>query len=167
MLIRAYGLFWRADEIEWNPGSGNGSSFQLLGRRGAGSTLRVADFRTQTGIYILYGDYGPYYVGLTRTSMGKRLKDHLTDKHDGKWQRFSWFGFANVLQQRDASGLQQLKQLKLTTGTPNEAIADIEALLILAMGPRNTNKMSFKKAEEWKQVPWEQRQKVLAKARSI
>lgn len=76
--------------------------FSSSGRRGAGSTLRVADFRTQTGIYILYGDYGPYYVGLTRTSMGKRLKDHLTDKHDGKWQRFSWFGFANVLQQRDA-----------------------------------------------------------------
>src|SRR5581483_1996702 len=39
--------------------------------------LRICDFRKQRGIYILYGDLGAHYVGLTRQQdLGKRLKDH-------------------------------------------------------------------------------------------
>lgn len=113
MLIRAYDLFWRADEIEWFPGSGRRGAFCMLGRIGTNApTTRVADFRQQHGLYILYSDYGPYYVGLTRRQyLGKRLKDHLGDHHAGNWDRFSWFGFRQVLKSKDENGLCALKDM--------------------------------------------------------
>ena len=165
MLIRAYGLFWREDEIDWSPGSGNKSAFRLLGRHGANLPgLRVADFRTQHGLYILYGNYGAYYVGIAQ-NLGKRLKDHRSDEHAGQWDRFSWFGFSNVLAGKDSAGLHLVKPLKLTVGTPANAVSDIEALLIHAIGPSNTNKMKFKRADPWLQVRLDERDKYLAKVR--
>jgi hypothetical protein len=94
MFIKNFGLFWRADEIDWAPGKGSKGVFRLLGRRGINNPgLRLADFRYQKGIYILYGNHGPYYVGLTkRRGLGQRLKEHLADQHAGQWDRFSWFG---------------------------------------------------------------------------
>jgi hypothetical protein len=155
MIIRAYGLFWRADEITWSPGKGKAGEFRLLGRRGTNlPTRRVADFRQQRGLYILYGDYGPYYVGLTKKQdLGKRLKDHLDDHHADRWDRFSWFGFRQVLKTTE-NGLCKLKALpSLSLGAPEAAIADMEALLIKALGlASNLNKMNFKSADEWTQV---------------
>src|SRR5882672_2813334 len=89
-FIHAYGLFWDADEVSWFPGPGHGRNLRLLGRIGAvGPNLRVCDFLPQRGIYILYDDYGPYYVGLTRqTALGTRLKQHRVDKHEHSWDRF-------------------------------------------------------------------------------
>ncbi len=103
MLIKSFGLFWSGTEVNWNPGQGAKAAFRLLGRQGSNLPgLRVADFRYQQGIYILYGNYGPYYVGLTRKQgLGKRLKDHLLDHHQDKWDRFSWFGFCSVLKGTD------------------------------------------------------------------
>ena len=83
VLINAYGLFWRADEVNWH-GEARGPKFRLLGRIGAAvPRLRLADFRTQSGLYILYGNYGPYYVGLTQEArLGSRLAAHiLRDQH--------------------------------------------------------------------------------------
>ena len=34
MQVTSYGLFWRADEIEWFPGQSNRNKFRLLGRIG-------------------------------------------------------------------------------------------------------------------------------------
>ena len=78
MFIKNFGLFWRADEVDWNPGKGKKGAFRLLGRQGSNLPgLRLADFRHQQGIYILYGNHGPYYVGLTKNQgFGKRLLDH-------------------------------------------------------------------------------------------
>jgi hypothetical protein len=67
MAIKSFGLFWRRDEVNWNPGKGVKGGFRLLGRSGENLPgLRVANFREQLGIYILYGNHGPYYVGLTK-----------------------------------------------------------------------------------------------------
>ena len=155
MLIRSYGLFWRRSEIEWNPGQGNKDSFRLRGRTGTNNPgLKLADFRSMQGIYILYGNYGPYYVGLTRKQgLGKRLKDHLTDKHCYKWDRFSWFGFCITSAPSKDTGFCSIKPLaEMSVGSPNDAIADMEALLIKAIGPMNTVDMKFQKAKEWQQV---------------
>jgi hypothetical protein len=155
MLIRSFGLFWRASEIDWNPGKGKRDEFRLLGRQGQNSPgLKLADFRQQQGIYVLYGNYGPYYVGLTRKQgLGKRLKDHLSDKHEGQWDRFSWFGFCGTLNRSKATGLCPLKALaNVSVGSPSQAIADMEALLIKAMGTTNTADMNFQKASVWHQV---------------
>lgn len=154
MLIRAYGLFWSADEVEWFPGAGARGRYMLLGRQGERRPkLRVADFRMQSGLYILYGDYGPYYLGKA-DRLGRRLKQHLNDRHAGKWNRFSWFGFRPVLTSINDRGLNRLKEPRQKTrGTTPQAIAELEALLIRALGLENNYaKMRFPDAGAWKQV---------------
>jgi hypothetical protein len=154
-LIQAYGLFWRADEIDWSPGRGNRYDWRLYGRRGSNTgTLEIADFRLQKGIYILYGNYGPHYVGLTRRKgLGRRLKDHLYDQHANKWDRFSWFGFCTVLKKKDASGIHLLRDMPLSKATsPESMIADLEAMLIKSMALQNINHMNFVNAKEWTQI---------------
>lgn len=155
VLIKSYGLFWRRDEVEWCPGQGVKCAFRLMGRQGCNLPgLRLADFRAQQGIYILYGNHGPHYVGLTRKQgLGKRLKDHLTDGHQNLWDRFSWFGFRSVLKGVDSNGICQLKELAANGfGSHRQIIGDIEALLIRAMGLSNVAQMNFVAADEWVQV---------------
>lgn len=156
MLVRSFGLFWHVSEVDWHPGKGRKDRFRLLGRRGKNlPSLRVADFRHQRGIYILYSDYGPYYVGLTRSQgLGKRLKDHLTDQHDGRWTRFSWFGFRAVLEQKDPNGLRALKRLpRIAPVAPGAMIHELEALLNRTLGlSSNTNQSKFKHGHEWLQI---------------
>ena len=166
MLFRAYGLFWRVDEVDWFPGGGTGKPFRLLGRRGRSSPhLQIADFRRQHGIYILYGNFGPHYVGLARRqSLGARLKQHTRDEHAGKWDRFSWFGFLRVLPSRDERGLQKLGRAPLQRrASVDGMIADVEALLIKSMALRNKAQMSFAAATEWTQVKRDEVEKLMAR----
>lgn len=158
MFIRSAGLFWQRDEVNWSPGSGKRRAFRLLGRvnenRGA---LRVADFREQRGIYVLYDDYGPYYVGLARDrDIGARLRDHTRDQHKDKWDRFSWFGFRPVQKQRDPEGLSKLGAMpKVLLTDANKTIGDVEALLTHTLGTTgrgNGQSMRWARADLWKQV---------------
>ncbi|UWQ38343.1 GIY-YIG nuclease family protein [Leisingera aquaemixtae] len=165
MKVTSYGLFWRASEIDWNPGQGNRNSFRLLGRVGANrGTIRIADFRHQQGIYILYDEYGPAYVGLTRAQgLGKRLKDHLDDHLYNKWDRFSWFGFNPIGAPDQKSGVLKLHQPPedLTDDTQT-TIGDLEALLIRCIGPkRNTAYPRFQGAEEWTQIDYDDQEMYL------
>jgi hypothetical protein len=155
MFVKSFGLFWRKDEVVWNPGKGTKGGFRLLGRQGKYLPgLRLADFRHQKGIYILYGNHGEYYVGLTNEQgLGNRLRDHLCDSYANQWDRFSWFGFRAVLTNTDGQGLCKLRKMAQTTiGSPEDVITDVEALLIRAMGLSNINQMNFTSADEWRQV---------------
>lgn len=170
MLIRAYGLFWRADEIDWTPGAGRSADgvrrFALLGRRRINAPgLRLADFREQRGIYILYGNYGPYYVGVTiERGLGTRLKEHLGDVHAGEWDRFSWFGFRRVLAPRRPSPLGELAEFALGKYVDQGAmIMELEALLINAMALRNVRRTRFPAGERWEQVRLDERAHFLGK----
>jgi hypothetical protein len=149
-LIHAYGLFWRRDEITWTPG--HGKKFRLLGRCGTNKgSLRVLDARAQEGIYILYGNYGPYYVGLTK-SLGQRLKDHTKDDHNFYWDRFCWFGFRPVWQ-KSVDGIQELgKTAQAKNVSPKTIIRDVEALLIRSMAVHNFSQTKFATADEWTQI---------------
>ena len=151
MLIKSFGLFWRRDEVEWNPGKGR--PFRLLGHQGENLPgVRLSNFREQKGIYILYGNHGAAYVGLTENALGIRLKEHLSDGHAHEWDRFSWFGFRAVLEGKE-NGFCRLKEMaKIAIGSPSSVITDVEALLIRAMGLSNINQMRFTEADEWKQV---------------
>jgi hypothetical protein len=165
MRVTSYGLFWRESEIDWHPGQGYKDSFRLLGRIGSQrGKIRVADFRQQQGIYILYDNYGPSYVGLTRNQgLGKRLKDHQSDHLRGKWDRFSWFGFRPLLSEKASSGITQLgdPQTDVSENT-STTIGDLEALLIRAIGPkRNTAQMKFEFAEKWIQIDYDDSEKYL------
>jgi hypothetical protein len=165
-IFHAYGLFWRLDEINWTPGKGKRREFRLLGRRGKNVPgLLVADFRKQQGIYILYGNLGPHYVGLTRKqTLGKRLKDHLTDKHKSQWDRFSWFTFTKVLKSQDEAGLQNFSTMAVVKALhPEKGIGDIEALLIKAMALKNVAQMKFAQAKEWHQIKQTEAEHYLSK----
>ena len=48
----------------------------------------------QSGVYILYRDDVPYYVGKTKTALAKRLHAHSnksTDRYFNYWNYFSFF----------------------------------------------------------------------------
>lgn len=156
MRVKSYGLFWRADAIDWFPGHGNRNSFRLLGRIGKNRpSIKVADFRRQQGIYILYDQYGPAYVGLAKGDrLGARLKDHHADHLNAKWDRFSWFGFNPVGESPNEEGILPLDQPPPdVTDDTSTTIGDLEALLIAAMGPKlNYQKMRFDEAERWEQI---------------
>jgi len=62
--------------------------------------------RGKSGLYSLYHKNTLYYVGLASNLMG-RLKAHLKDRHDGRWDRFS------VYLTREGSNLKELESLVL------------------------------------------------------
>lgn len=141
-FIHSYGLFWSADEVPWfRRESESREQYRLFGRLGTrGPRLQVCDFRSQRGIYVLYDDYGPYYVGLTRVgTLGNRLKQHRSDQHRGAWDRFSWFGFAPVLRRgRYADGTSVLGSVpERLLADAKWGIRDIEALLIQTLGTQH------------------------------
>jgi hypothetical protein len=151
MIISSYGLFWRADEVDWFPG--HGKKFRLYGRRGkVGSSFQMCDFWRQEGIYILYGNLGSYYGGLTK-HIGYRLRDHRRDKHAGNWDRFSWFGFRGILKGKDGDGLQKVGKMPMAKSIkPRSVIKDLEALVLKAMAVQNANDSHFISGKEWEQV---------------
>lgn len=50
--------------------------------------LITSHTKGRQGIYALYRRRKLYYVGLA-SNLSKRLKDHLRDRHQGEWDRFS------------------------------------------------------------------------------
>lgn len=96
-LISTMGLFWKADFVFWgtpkNPAS-------LLGRPAKSKRSEPVDFRSQSGIYVLYADYKMVYVGQTGSGIQKllfRLRQHRSDDLAGRWNQFSWFGVERVI----------------------------------------------------------------------
>jgi hypothetical protein len=83
VLVRAYGEFWNPHLVDWK------GSYELLG---VDSQNRTIDAYEQRGIYVLYDDYVPVYVGKSdRSSIGHRLRLHRESQRKGpRWDRFSW-----------------------------------------------------------------------------
>lgn len=158
-FIRAYGMFWSRDEVDWR---GEETGLELLGRVNKNRrALQVANFWDQRGIYVLYNDHGPYYVGKTfDQALGVRLRQHQKPEspHRDNWNRFSWFGWRRVLKGVDAAGIQRLGRVPAGVLTDaRSSVGDIEALLIEALGTRwvgNARSESFAAAVRWEQVMW-------------
>ena len=155
MLIGACGLRWQRDLYKWN----RVNQRRLLGRRkGARGKVRIADFSTARGIYVLHNPQGIYYVGLAFGDYGRmtgRLADHTTDKHADQWDRFSWFSFDEPSDEVDNDGIVILDDDWDDYGElgAREAVKDLEAILIAALAPPgNTRAEKFGLAEIWDQV---------------
>ena len=77
------------------------------------------------------------------------------------WHRFSWFGFRGIRKLCYPDGTQALATLPRNLITDaRETIADMEALLILALGTQkrgNRHEMRFGLAERWEQVLLDER----------
>ena len=93
--ILCMGSRWRADDVYWHAAILNG---KLLGVPARAKRSPVANFAEQSGIYVLYSDFVPIYVGLANCSLFSRLTNHyLAGDFVGRWDRFSWFGFRSVI----------------------------------------------------------------------
>lgn len=83
-VIRAFGIFWRRDWVNWNVRCLNGSQLDAS---------NSVNFAEQSGMYILYDRDRPIYVGkCAENSLFDRLKSHTKGRLSSRWERFSWFG---------------------------------------------------------------------------
>jgi hypothetical protein len=142
MLIKAYGINWNPDIIDWTKSS-------LIGEiQYPDTTPRKKyniNFWEAKGIYTLHSDFKTIYVGKAfKTSIGKRLCDHLSDRLAGRWDMLSWYSVsAPRFTQYDVSdpGVRQL--------TADTVVKTLEALAILVADPAlNRKRESFRDAYE-------------------
>ena len=142
MLIRAYGQFWNPDIVEWGKkGPGNKGTLPGTGKWDNETTIEVDVWR-QHGIYVLHDDFKSVYVGHAYDQpIGKRLRDHLTDRHAGRWDMFSWYGVYSI--KKDGTlRFGKMRQMSLET-----SIKSIEALAIyIADPPLNRRREVFERA---------------------
>ena len=144
MLIKAYGTFWNPEMVDWGS-RGSGNSGKLLGSIKQNKVKKEYDFWDAKGIYVLHKDFKAIYVGKAfGTSIGKRTRDHLTDRLAGRWDMFSWYSVSAPRQQ----------DMKVTipgkrTINPETYIDTFEALAILISDPPlNRKRETFKGAFE-------------------
>lgn len=139
-LINAYGMYWARSSVLWT------GKPQLLGRQAKGSA--VVDFCGQQGVYLLHDRRDVVYVGRTTDQpLGVRIAQHVQDRLNGRWERFSWFGVRAVNPEgalvRDATAAYDLSTLIIT----------MEALLIEGLEPpQNRKRGDGFKAVEFLQV---------------
>lgn len=127
-IINAFGIYWNRNLVHWK------STPDLLGIQQVGAT--EVNFKDQKGIYLLHDGRETIYVGQAiEQPLGKRLKDHTTDRLAGRWDRFSWFGFYPVTE--DAKLNLDAKFRDFTI----QNLGDIlEAILIESIEPRQNRK---------------------------
>lgn len=134
-----------------------GDTFQLLGVRGQRrDTVEVCDFRTARGVYVLYNDYGPTYVGRARgrQGLGNRLVSHHKDQSKD-WTRFSWFSFDRTEPLTRRPGWRRpVSDDASAKVSADKAIDGLEAMMIAAFGTKQ-NKMTLGDGQPWEQLTLE------------
>lgn len=150
MLIRLYGQFWNPDAVQWG-GKGAGNKGQLLGKVTTDSDKKkILDFWEARGVYTLYEDFRLVYVGQSLTGkdgcLGKRLRDHLTDRFAGRWDMFSWFSMSSLRENTLRNpGTRQI--------TPINVVSTLEAFgIAIASPPLNRRYNQFPGAREVEQA---------------
>lgn len=144
MLIKAYGLYWNPDIIDWGrPGRGNKG--ELRGKIRIDGHEKVVDFWEAQGIYVLSRDFQTVYVGKAiGTPIGARIRSHLTDRLAGRWDMFSWFTSSTPRKTDGGVSAPGKRQI-----SPETYIDTFEALAILiADPPLNRKRESFEQAGE-------------------
>ena len=145
MLIKAYGTFWNPEIMDWGS-LGRGNSGKLLGIVSFDDgTKKEIDFWDARGIYVLHKEFNSIYVGKAfGTSIGKRVRDHLTDRLAGRWDMFSWYSVSTP--RKIEGGLRKPGTRQIS---PENYIDTFEALAILISDPPlNRKRESLKGAYE-------------------
>jgi HB1, ASXL, restriction endonuclease HTH domain len=126
-LINAFGMYWSRNNVLWTPAP------RILGQQQPGST--AVDFCGQRGVYLLHDGHTVVYVGrTTEQPLGVRLRQHIVDRLNGRWDRFSWFGIYPVAE--DAS----LNTASAINYSISMLIVTMEALLIEGLEPPQNRK---------------------------
>lgn len=131
MLIRAYGMYWNPEVVDWGE-HGAGNKGELIGKvKKADKNYRI-DFWDAVGVYVLHSEFNVVYAGkATETRIGPRLRSHLTDRHAGRWDMFSWFSLSKVNTTYRNVAIPGTRYL--TAETVNDTL---EALAILIADPK-------------------------------
>ena len=122
VAIKAYGIRWRRDLVEWK-----GDTTRLYGQTPDGLGREEVDYN---GVYVLYQNAAgaPVYVGQTGRRLVARLDEHTRNDKADQWDEFSWFGIAHA----DAAGFdRQFNQY--------DVINALEAILIAVNTPPGNN----------------------------
>jgi len=140
MLIHLYGEYWNPDAVEWGSKGkkkgGSGNKGQLSGKvkikSGKKTKTVIIDFWNARGVYALYDNFRLVYVGVAYSGkagcLGKRLRDHLTDRFAGRWDMFSWFSTSTLRTKTvRPPGTRQVK--------PGPVISTLEAFAITLASP--------------------------------
>lgn len=123
MLIKSYGLYWRAEYVDWGH-KGPGGQGHLWGQREQGE-LRV-DHWHQMGIYVLYHAHLVVYVGKA-TTLGTELRARRRSLA-GRWDTFSWLGL------RDTDDQGNLTETAVNFGV-QDTLDELEAILCNTIEP--------------------------------
>jgi hypothetical protein len=125
-IIRSFGMYWQRDLVVWC------NDPNLFGKQQ--STSKSIDFGKQKGIYILYDHHTVIYAGRSiDRPLSKRLYEHTVDRLGSRWNRFSWFGLLEAMD--DGS----LKEVPFNNSLAS-IIGTLEALLIEALEPPQNRK---------------------------
>ena len=125
------GSRWKAEDIYWHTASKNG---RLLGVPATAKRSPVANFAAQSGIYVLYSEFVPIYVGQANGRLFARLKDHyLKGDFVGRWDRFTWFGFRPVIGGKTPKLKKSGADFHIS---PAQLLDHLEALLIHSFEPQ-------------------------------
>ncbi|ODA67993.1 hypothetical protein A7A08_01162 [Methyloligella halotolerans] len=109
------------ERVDWKA-----SNPKLLGKQQAGAS--DVDFSSQVGVYLLHDGVRVIYVGRASDALGARLRAHTSDRLEGRWDRFSWFGLRAV----DESGRLVSSD---ASWNPSVVLDTMEALLIESLEP--------------------------------
>lgn len=127
-LINAFGMYWSRSQVVWTVAP------RLLGQQQSASSS--VDFSGQKGVYMLHDGRSVVYVGRTTDQpLGIRLRQHISDRLNGRWDRFSWFGIYPVDKATGALMSETVPQLETSS-----LIATMEALLIEGLEPPQNRK---------------------------
>jgi hypothetical protein len=145
MLIKNYGLYWSEAQVFWGYPGVEGT---LFGVPSDNKRAEPTNFRSQAGVYVLYDNLAPVYVGETgigNRRLFMRLHDHRADQLAGRWDSFSWFGIYPV--NKVSRTVRVNTRLKPKIGDVRH---HTEAILIAAMEPRlNLQRGKFGTAERY------------------
>lgn len=93
--ILTLGARWKAADVYWYTAATNA---KLLGVAQQKVTGPIANFAQQSGVYVLYANFAPVYVGQANKTLWARLHKHMFhDDLAGRWDRFTWLGFRKVV----------------------------------------------------------------------
>lgn len=145
MLIRAFGQYWNPEIIEWGRRGPNNKGKLLGDIRFKDGVIVPIDFWEAKGVYVLFDRFKTIYVGKAlESSLGFRLRSHLSDRLAGRWDMFSFFSVSTV--NKTTRDTRNPGQRQVTRGV---IINSFEALAILIADPSlNRKRERFREAHE-------------------
>ena len=135
-IIKSYGEFWNPDTVNWKGPNGTrlrGEYTPLATTAKPKPPKAVADFWNARGIYVLYSEFKPVYVGKAlapKSGIGARLETHLTDRLIARWDMFSWYSLSKPSATSGGVNTSGGRHL-----SPDEMVNTLEALAILITDP--------------------------------